>query len=64
MKKERTEKLMASNSQGVSEPMLIPKYELSKTHFCLSREQSFYHQNKIMFDVKTSFTTNHPMASK
>lgn len=64
MKKERTKKLMVSNLQGISDPMLTPKYELSETHFCLSREQSFYHQNKIRFDVKTSFTTNHPMASK
>lgn len=55
---------MVSNLQGISDPMLTPKYELSETHFCLSREQSFYHQNKIRFDVKTSFTTNHPMASK
>ena len=55
---------MVSNSQGISGPMLTPKYELSETHFCLSRKQSFYHQNKIMFDVKTSFTINNPMASK
>lgn len=46
---------MVFNLQGISDAMLTPKYKLSETHFCLSREQSFYHQNKIRFDVKDQF---------